>query len=64
MRPTKIRTAKVLMMVAALSGGSLFSASCLGRVRLAAVDGSRSFFFDMLNQASAALLSNLATTEN
>ena len=56
-----MRTAKALMIVAALSGGSLFT-SCLGRVRTAAVDGSKSFFFSVLNQTSTDIVSNLANT--
>ena len=59
MPTTKIRTAKTLMMIAALSGGSLFT-SCVGRVRMAAIDGSTSFFFDTLNQTAADLLTDLA----
>lgn len=55
----KIRAAKALMVIAAVSGGSLFT-SCVGRVRMAAIDGSTSVFFDMLNQTAADIVADIA----
>ena len=55
------RSTLVLVMSAALCGGSLFSA-CGTRFNMATVDGSKNFVFDLLNQVGADLLADLAGT--
>ncbi len=55
------RSTLVLAMSAALCGGSLFT-SCTTRLNLAAIDGSKNFFFQFLNQAATDLIEDLADT--
>ncbi len=61
MRRRPRRSTLVLAMSAALCGGSLFT-SCVTRLNLAAVDGSKNFFFEFLNQAAFDLIEDLADT--
>jgi len=59
MKTRPSRSTLVVAISAALCGGSLFT-SCLTRFNMAAVDGSKNFLFEVLNQTATALLEDLA----
>lgn len=61
MNTRRSRSTLVLAMSAALCGGSLFT-SCVTRLNMAAIDGSKNFFFGFLNQAATDLIEDLADT--
>jgi len=56
------RSAMIFALTAALCGGSLFT-SCVTRLNMAAVDGSKNFLFQFLNDAASNMLDNLAGTD-